>query len=302
LFIVIHIQKTDSSSRLLDPFATPPPIPHKRQSVLQTPETRTSPKLDVTKPLPPILPNPIRGSAETDTSLVLVEAFPVAQETAPKHQTSSNGTVTPKRRSMSVSDAELKKLATTSSATSPLPPTPNPRQQAEDRQVERWEDSALHNIIDQFKGELSQLESNSGTTLDLHDPSTPARQETYRRVTRESAVSRRMSQDDIVRHGKKKPEPDGTVVPPRTSSLQLPNRLSEFANVNSSPRPNHLVHSPGLLKPRAGPSRLGSPREANRLRTLHRSTASSSEPSLLPIIDDARARMRKHAFRPLFPV
>ncbi|EKM80935.1 hypothetical protein AGABI1DRAFT_83872, partial [Agaricus bisporus var. burnettii JB137-S8] len=65
----------------------------------------------------------------------------------------------------------------------------------EQRKAEGWEDTTFHNIIDQFKGELSQLESNSNTTLDLQDPSTPARQEAYRKKTRESVISRRLSQD-----------------------------------------------------------------------------------------------------------
>jgi len=44
----------------------------------------------------------------------------------------------------------------------------------------------------------------------------------------------------------------------------------------------------GLPKPRGGPDGSGSLRDTNRLHPLHRSTASNSEPSLLPAIDDAR--------------
>lgn len=246
----------------------------------------------MTKPLPPILPDNVRDSSETDASLVLVEKSVLVQEPVPisRTTTTANGTVTPKRRSMSVGDADLKKIVASSSVNHSLPPTPNQRQKPEHSKSEPSADTTLHNILDQFKGELSQLESTPGATLELQDPSTPARQLAYRRRTDEAPPSDRSSQDGATKDGKKVTEDtNATVVPPRTSSLQLPIRSSSGpTTANVSPRPSHTIPSSGLLKPRAGLGTFGNPRDANRLRALHRSTASSSEPSLLPIIDDAR--------------
>lgn len=286
-----------SSPSLLDAFTPPvPPIPaeHRTPVHQSSTDSQTSPRLDVTKPLPPILPSPVRESSDIDTSMVFIEKSSLAQEPIPisRTTTTANGTVTPKRRSMSVGDADLKKAVIASSANSPLPPTPNLRDRLKQSTEEQWEDSSIHNIIDQFKGELSQLESSSGATLDLQDPSTPARQSAYRRQLEATITPNRMSQYEFGRSGTKRVEDvDATVVPPRSSSLQLPiHSSSGSTSASTSPRPIHTMPSAGLLKPRVGLNGNGfaSPRDANRLRVLHRSTASSSEPSLLPIIDDAR--------------
>jgi hypothetical protein len=193
--------------------------------------------------------------------------------------------VTPKRRSVNVSDANMKRTTSSSSTNSPLPNTPSNQEQP---RKEKWEDTSLRNVLDQFKGELSQLEA-SGAALDLQDPSTPARELAYRRKAEETITPNKIFREEFGKNGKKELEDsDPTVVPPRISSLQLPNRPSGVASANSSPRPSYTIPSTGLLKPRGGLNGFKSPRDANRLRTLHRSTASNSEPSLIPIIDDAR--------------
>ncbi|KAF5354747.1 hypothetical protein D9756_005253 [Leucocoprinus leucothites] len=281
-----------SSPSLSDAFK--PPVPsmpaQHRPSVSQTPEPQASPRPDMTKPLPPILPTPLRESSDTDSSLVLIDKPALVQEPVPiSRTTTANGTLTPKRRSMSVGDADLKKTPSTSSTENPLPPTPLSPVRPDQPKSEKWEDSTLRNVLDQFKGELSQLESTPSTTLDLQDPSTPARQLAYRKKLEETITPSKIFREEFGRSGKKQlEESDPTVVPPRTSSLQLPNRASGSSSTNSSPRPSHTIPSAGLLKPRGGLNGFGSPRDTNRLRVLHRSTASSSEPSLLPVIDDVR--------------
>ncbi|KAF9452365.1 hypothetical protein P691DRAFT_661128, partial [Macrolepiota fuliginosa MF-IS2] len=292
----VPITPTYSSSSLLDAFTPPvPSIPtgHRTPAHQPSADPHTPARPDITKPLPPILSSPVRENSDFDPSMVSIEKLPLAQDPVPISRTTTtvNGTVTPKRRSMSVGDADLK-AAAASSANSPLPPTPNTRQKFGEPRAERSEDSSIHNILDQFKGELSQLESTSAATFALQDPSTPARQLAYRRKMEGTITPSRLSQDEFGRNGKKKAEDaDATVVPPRSSSLQLPVRSpSGPASASSSPRPSHTLPSSGLLRPRVGlnGNGFGSPRDANRLRVLHRSTASSSEPSLLPIIDDAR--------------
>ncbi|KAJ3570962.1 hypothetical protein NP233_g4061 [Leucocoprinus birnbaumii] len=279
-----------SSPSLSDAFKPPvPSVPAQhRPSFSQTPEAQASPRPDITKPLPPILPSPVRESSDTDSSLVLVDKATLSQEPMSiSRTTTSNGSVTPKRRSMSVGDADLRKTPSGSSE-NPLPPTLSPLRNGQQKS-EKWEDFTLRNVLDQFKGELSQLESSSGTTLDLQDPSTPARQIPQRKKAEDIIAVNKIFREEFGKNGKKQlEESDQTVVPPRISSLQLPNRASGSSSANSSPRPSHAVPSNGLLKPRGGLNGYGNPRDTNRLRVLHRSTASSSEPSLLPVIDDAR--------------
>ncbi|OBZ68281.1 PH and SEC7 domain-containing protein C11E3.11c [Grifola frondosa] len=84
----------------------------------------------------------------------------------------------------------------------------------------------------------------------------------------------------------------GPVVPPRTSSLNTPLRPRAGSSADNIPRVTTLRYGP-----RSPPSRSGalaathlhsSSRDSNRLRVQHRSTASASEPSLIPDRDDGR--------------
>ncbi|KAJ3501331.1 hypothetical protein NLJ89_g9384 [Agrocybe chaxingu] len=318
-----------SSSNLMNAFAPPvPPIPAEHRPT-PTPSASTSPIADVfssssslrpvvpdNKPLPAIVHSPTKVhdiEDIDDRSIVFVEkmsplpALPPPSPTAP----ASNAA---KRRSMSVSDADLRAIMT--SASSPtIRPLPRPPQTPEARRTKEAvapQAETLPGFLDVFKGELSSLEPLSSPTLDLRDPSTPARQASYRARANGIVLSPRDPQGERADEKKSpsmssvtdpfassSPGPsrpsvssvhdDSAIVPPRTSSLQSPARYSLGSTNMHAPSSRQLTPS----RSRSGPSsglvaQSQSPREANRLRVLHRSTASSSEPSLIAAAEDAR--------------
>lgn len=255
------------------------PLQH-RSPVTEPPETQDSPRTETKKPLTPILPDPTRESSDTDVSIVVVDKAGFVQEPLPDSRitTTAQGTLTPKRRSMSVGDADSKK-APAPSAKNSLPVTLSPRK-FENSGKEGSEDTTLRNVLDQFS--LFQLGSSSGAILDLQDPLAPARQSASRKKTDESTTPNVISREEIGKKQHKELNP--AVVPPRNASLR-PNRASGSSSVNS---PGNTTLSAGSPQPRGGLDGSGSLRDTNRLHPLHRSTASNSEPSLLPVIDDAR--------------
>lgn len=184
-------------------------------------------------------------------------------------------THTIKRRSMSVGNADLNLV---SPSTPSYPRTPEPKKKDDPG---RWDDSTLHGILDDFKGELSQLDPVSGSSLDLRDPSTPQRQSTLRSKAGSLRREVNIPTSPLLLDKSETEEPEETgalqpaIIPPRTSSLQT----RPGSNGIGSPRIANS--SPAVRSPSAG---LGA-RDTSKLRVLHRSTASSSEPSLVPVAD-----------------
>ncbi|KAF5385740.1 hypothetical protein D9615_002519 [Tricholomella constricta] len=297
------------SPSIFDAFTPPvPPIPteHKRTPV-------GSPIADVftvpqrapitSKPLPPINPQMRESDDLDERSMVFVERAISHDDTTPKAESLSAAKAR-KRRSMSVGDAELKKAMLATSSISPLPETPERTSGAP-----RIEDTTLNGILDDFKGELSQLDPVYGS-LDLQDPSTPARKVPFRSAT-DGLVSPCDVRPDFNKsksvpttqtspmltlnipshhlNTPKKEPPPSPIVPPRSSSLQMPRTTARPVSIGS-PRGMTSRHASSPLRSRTGPpSNLppGSPRDTARLRALHRSSASSSEPSLIPNGEDA---------------
>lgn len=221
-----------------------------------------------------------------------------------------------KRRSMSVSDAELKRAMTAAAAYS----TPGRRSGEAKRSQDSggWA-SAISGMITDFKGDLSQLD------LDLRDPSTPARRQAYRAQADKRAAS---PATDVKRSTSKPQTPapserapslslqtsseteesigstveslpppssaiPNPIIPMRTSSLQnSPART--FSSSSGPVRPTGLRYGPRSPPGRSSsgfPPVTSPTRSASRLRAQHRSTASSSEPSLIPNRrDDGRVR------------
>ncbi|PBK74408.1 hypothetical protein ARMSODRAFT_986341 [Armillaria solidipes] len=289
------VSSPSSSSSLFQPLTPPvPPIPSEYQRstpvgspiadvFTSSPKESTSgpsPSPTSSKPLPPIMGQP---DLDDDQSMVLVERM---TQTPSPDKTQSKGTAGAfsKRRSMSVGDVELKRSLTTPPEKSPMPKTPEPKRGAS-------AGDPFGGILNDFKGELSQLESTSNP-LDLRDPSTPGRRAAYLRSKTDSLVSSGRSDTSTLKHASltaptltlqlDEPEESKTsflspspIVPPRTSSLQMPTRSGIGPTSFSSPRGR-------------GSSPLrGTPRSRG-LRGMHRSTASSSEPSLIPDGDVAR--------------
>lgn len=175
----------------------------------------------------------------------------------------------------------------------------------------KWDDTTLNGLLDVFKGELSSLDRGDAS-LDLRDPSSPGRQLLYRKKTNGLVLSMD-SQDDRAKDtaspqtvtspvSPSSPtsplsstiEGDSSaIVPPRSSSLNSPARYSV-----GSPPTFRINNGGPPARARTGPYNQTSPRPGdpnNRLRVLHRSTASSSEPSLIPPADELRLGERSSA-------
>jgi len=196
---------------------------------------------------------------------------------------------TPKKRSLSVSGP----------SSPPLPKLPsNAQQKDDDGDVQSVETTTLHGFLDVFKGELSSLDPISVGPLDLRDPSTPSRH-----ADRQSQDERKPSEaEETDNDCDEEDEEDdlfapSAIIPPRSSSLVLQQShakpsLGSVGHATSSRQHQHPHANP--LRSRSGPPVTLAPlnqsqRDTSRLRVLHRSTASNSEPSLISAVDYARA-------------
>ena len=246
-----------------------------------TSTTTTRPGTGTRKPLPPVL----QHAEEIENRPVMVKK----PRALPKIPVSPSAI---KRRSLSVHDADK----------SPTPPADavvgdrNPKEIAVG-----LDDNSLHGLLDVFKGELSTLDPVSPTSLDLRDPSTPARKRPQANdpdlfanetqaggggerdedvrsppISAPATVSRRVEQED-----KSAPV---AIIPPRSSSLQSP-----VYSIGSGSHATSLRQASYPLTPlrlRAGPAAAAT--SSKHLRAVHRATASSSEPSLIPASDEGR--------------
>lgn len=191
-----------------------------------------------------------------------------------------------KRRSMSVGEAELKLATLTGVPPSPIGTEKNVQEQ-------HHEGTTLNSVLDSFKGELSHLDPIHCSNSKLRTP--PHRSQ----IKLDEAISN--SSPKMTETAEKSPvislqipshtldysPRQSTTVPPRTSSLRKPRSATRPNSIGpqfvSSARHASSPHKPRTVHP-SNPQLLHS-RDAARLRTLHRSTASSSEPSLVPVED-----------------
>ncbi|KAH9858835.1 hypothetical protein C2E23DRAFT_880256 [Lenzites betulinus] len=330
---------TYSNSPLFDAFPPPvPPLP-KDTSRMSAPVDASDvftapPRASSDKPLPAINHGD-RLSIATDIydeSLVMVNRPSEQRSRSPSPTQTVKGrsekfVMAPnrtKRRSMSVSDAELKKVMSAGAGASPSPL----RISTDQRALDGGWGSRLEGFMSQFKGELLHLDPIS-TSLDLDDPTeTPSKRPLASRsqsdtiaplsapptgrpppktavslppdigtpaVTlqtaaggEESLVNARSSSSSTHTSSI-----EGPIVPPRSSSLSTPLRPRAGSNAGSFQRGTNLKYGPRSPPPRAGGPSLhhahSASRESNRLRVQHRSTASASEPSLIPERDEGRA-------------
>ena len=304
---------------------TPPPVPPLPQNNLNKPRndgfTNAQAIRDMAKPLPPIVrQSPEENVREDDRSLVMVEK-PPARTPAPALETALRGRRQGvqanhvKRRSMSVGEFELKKAMETSSSTTPLPKAGEMHSKDDSTIL----DNSLNGIMTDFKGQLTQLDPHFVTSLDLKDPSTPSRSPGSARLkletsfmpsrhldngldTRSPKLStptvtvRTVLQEDIVPLSPAsdaapfmtpqiRPSTFPTPARSKTGPIAGSPRMAPPARHASSPmRPRHGNPFGGLAFP--GSHAHSPSRESSRLRAQHRSTASSSEPSLIPLGDD----------------
>ncbi|KAG1869818.1 hypothetical protein C8R48DRAFT_791069 [Suillus tomentosus] len=316
-----------SRPSFVDSFAPPvPPLPDEapRSAVSPTPDAFASSYCGSTdhKPLPPIHLGPATDDSD-DRSLVVIDSMSQTRDRTLSpgtrlHKAKPEGRFIShnKRRSMSVSDINLQKINVSSSPAPTLPP-----KDSAPTEFQAWESSSsLHGILSDLKGVLSQLDPDSGSSLDLRDPSTPARRAAYTRLKTQTPEFK--YQGDLSKSPVLPPVPPSTpivtlptqsslgsntdmespsrsglsvepIIPPRTSSLQTPSRSRSGSGALGSQRASALRHgsSPlsGPLRSKGYGSQMQSSyRDMSRLRVQHHSVASSSEPSLIPVVDDVR--------------
>ena len=311
------LQSTPSLSPLADVFTTPQPPPQTE------------------KPLPPIHAGPMdRASNDSDvSSLVVVD--PIYRMKGGTPSPDGRPVERPllgdgkfpghaKRRSMSVSDLDVFKLSVESSPAPTLPPKDHT---VPDGQV--WE-SSLHGILSDFKGVLSTLDPDTGSSLlDLRDPSKSARRAasspSFAGQARTSShldvkppvlppmphptpvVS--LPTESSSRRDRTLPSKDSLIaepiLPPRKSSLRTPARSRSGSGPHQqqqamglgSPRVAHPNHVPSPLRYKQyGGHMQSSYRDSSKLRVHHHSTASTSEPSLISTHDEARPCMSCNVF------
>ena len=262
-----------------------------------TPTSPTSPR--TRKPLPP---GPVlQHTEDTEDLPTVVVKKPRA---LPKIPISPSTTT---RMSLNVPEADDKVTAS---------PAPIADAVAGDHKLKEnaagWEDNSLHGLLDVFKGELSTLDPVSPASLDLRDPSTPARKLSYQSQANDLVLSAHENQGSDVggerdegarsspisvpatasrsveQEDKSAP---AAIIPPRSSSLQSPvYSIGSGSHATSSRQASYQLTP---LRLRTGPAAAVSP--GKHLRAAHRSSASSSEPSLIPTSDDGRV-CEQHSF------
>jgi PH and SEC7 domain-containing protein len=303
----------------MDPFtSTPhplprPPLPDERRgapmlspiadvfsNTTTTPTIPTSPR-GTRKPLPP---GPVlQQTEETEDLPTVVVKKPRA---LPKIPVSPRATT---RRSLSIPEADDKVTA------SPAPAVADavvgdhkPKENAAG-----WEDNSLHGLLDVFKGELSTLDPVSPASLDLRDPSTPARKLSYQSQANNLVLSAHENEGGERDEGVRSPpisvsatasrsveqedkSAPAALIPPRSSSLQSPVHSIGSGSHTTSSRQASYQLTPLRLK--TGPAAAVIP--TKHLRAVHRSSASSSEPSLIPTSDDGRVCEQHSCFHTSF--
>jgi PH/SEC7 domain-containing protein len=290
------------SPLLYDAFAPPvPPLPFQETNGV------SFRPVDLAKPLPEA---PTATMLDGDESLVIVNNRVLSTKT-------DDATIKrTKRRSMSVSEVELKNAMASSSSSTPLPP---PAENSRKRDSFTIGDTSLNMILSDFQGQLSQLDPPTHSPLDLRDPSTPSRRAAMARSRTEEPSLSSIADQRTKALTIDPPEPPTFILQPPQSPSQaippiVPPRSSSLASPNRSPTSPH--HSPSIpvsawrrgsqYLPRKGSnvnmtSAYSSPtKESGRLR-VHHSSASSSEPSLLPLHEDLRVRDRRSSVRLLPP-
>ena len=290
-----QIHRVVSSSPIADMFTSPPATPA------------------VSKPLPTIQTSPRVPASSTEEDVTDASASSTVEHVASAVRSSSpertikgkapasGGT---KRRSMSVSEADLKKAMGTERIRSSL-----------NREWDSGSEYSGSGVVRDFKGELaSQLDAISNASLDLKDPTATPKRSTFdssdaantladargRLQERTQRPSLRMVSSSPATPASGTPiltidtriTVEDPIVPPRSSSLNTTLKTPNTVGPLESVRRNSIKFGPRAQ--RSGSASVqsvasGPPsamRDASRLRVQHRSVASSSEPSLIPARED----------------
>ncbi|KAG6876562.1 hypothetical protein C0992_012409 [Termitomyces sp. T32_za158] len=314
-------QKTDASlphttphyeiPSLFDAFAPPvPPIPleHQQRTPVGSPiadiftGSNALRPSDMSKPLSDVTASPKENGDPDERSIVFVERT-LINEDVTSDPDPANADKARKRRSSC--ENELKKDMMAATSTQPAA-TPEHRPSGP-----RIGDLSSTGTLDNFGSELSQLDLVYDS-LNLQYPSTPACKPAVRSATDgshpHSDVRSEIKKSNSVQppitpmlmlqipshqletDSPKRDLTSSPIVPPRSASLHMPRPTARPTSMIGSHSTSRHASSP--LRSRNGPitsTSTSSPRDAARLRTLHRSAASSSEPSLIPNGEGAHA-------------
>lgn len=275
-----------------NPFSSPPPVPplpDNMRSNTADDHSATIRRVDKAKPLP-VAPA-MSDDFKDDASLVVVESPSVnADDVATVKRN--------KRRSMSVSEVDLRNAMSASSAWTPLPHA----SERSRKETSSWNDTALKGILQDFQGELSQLDPSGPSNFSLRDPSTPVRRQDLHRVHTDTSVpTSSVTPEKAIPRSFTSPNTTPTLVlqPPGTDDNSQASSRSPNPPVTSF-RQAGWKQNPSPLRARSGSGTVShapsASRESTKLRLQHRSTASSSEPSLIPAEDDL-LRNRRNSVR-----
>ncbi|KAJ6499316.1 hypothetical protein C8R45DRAFT_1071846 [Mycena sanguinolenta] len=238
-----------------------PPLPPVYHTPVGSPiaELFTAPRTpDTAKPLPPIMGQSPYREASDDDSLVIVDRIP--RTPSPLTPQLEPAPTTRQRRSMSVGEVELTKIVT---GVRDHPP--------------------LSGILDEFQSQINGLAP--AAPLLIRDPSTPVRRPDHHTIR--SKTDPTPTTPLLTLQLPQSEDEDGApIVPPRTTSL------TQGSSMRDRETPRVVWHPPpssSPLRARNG-SPFGSPSTQNgaspRLRIMkHGSSASISEPSLVPVGD-----------------
>jgi PH and SEC7 domain-containing protein len=222
---------------------------------------------DFSKPLP-VQPKSSHPSSEEEIEQVLATASLTSspapgQTIKPRlrdghtrgHSRGNGSASSARRRSASVGDIERTKL--TIGGSDPLPPPSElPRSAEPGKTSTEWDTSG---IISMFKGELSQLDPISATSLEITDPSTPSRLQSRARGNTDPSPPSHSEGSGTIRR-----RPSGV---PSLTSPPVISTLTERASTDSSP----TKRSPVSPK-RSSMNHSDSPVRSTTRRTVSRPT------------------------------
>ncbi|KAF9647320.1 hypothetical protein BDM02DRAFT_2709294 [Thelephora ganbajun] len=312
---------SSASAAFQDTFRPPvPPLPSKQpptsvSDVFGDAGTSLLHSPNLLKPLPNILSGKesLRISQESDSNSIVVVTMPGRGESptmtpiAKEFRDVASLSKHTKRRSMSVSDVDVKRAL---AQNSPMPPRL--------KELERTSNGWGSSLSGMFAGELSGLVV---PPLSLQDPTTPIKRLSSSKGKapavpldlQESKIS-----DSPLNSSTSIPadtpivniepasiiddsplsSPEPAMVPPRSSSLNTPVKTTSPTSPSSYTRGPGLRYGPRSASGWSGSMSSGAfnthgysgSRDSPRPRIHHRSTASNSEPSLIPRNDDPPAQ------------
>ena len=319
---------SSASAAFMDTLPPPvPPLPNKElptslRDVFGDAGVPSLSSPNLSKPLPDIQSGkqPVRDSQESDSNSIVVVNMPgkddspmttpVAKDFKDVATSSSKHT---KRRSMSVSDVDIKRAF---AQNSPMPPRL--------KELERTSNGWGSSLSGMFAGEFSE----SISSLASQDPVTPIKRLSNSKGKAPALLSDKQHskiadspssastptpidppivniEPASIIYDSPFSSPEVAIVSPRSASLNTPVKLAGQMTPSPYTRGPGLRYGPRSASGWSGSASSGAfsthgysgSRDSSKLRINHRPTASTSEPSLVPRDDDAPGRENSRQVR-----